>query len=37
MAKHSALEYFSVDGQGTVLEIKQKVLHALSQVAERQS
>jgi len=37
MAKHSALEYFSVDGQGTVLEIKQKVLHALSQVSERQS
>jgi adenylate kinase len=37
MAKHSALEYFSVHGQGTVLEIKQKVLHALSQVSERQS
>ena len=37
MAKHSALEYFSVDGQGTVLEIKQKVLHALSQVSELQS
>jgi adenylate kinase len=37
MAKQSALEYFSIDGQGTVLEIKQKVLYVLSQVTERQS
>lgn len=34
MAAESSMKYFSVDGQGSVSEIKDKVLGALSQVAD---
>ena len=34
MAADSSMKYFSVDGQGSVSEIKDKVLGALSQVAD---
>ena len=34
MAAESSMKYFSVDGQGSVSEIKDKVLGALSQVTD---